>query len=452
MAHSAALNDLQVSISNRQILKIALPISLAILVPQVNFITNNIFLGHYSQQALAAGGLAGVYFLIFAMIGYGLNNGLQTLISRRAGENRPDEIGKIFSQGVFISLIIASVGILLTWVLAPLIFRQVIHDPVTAENAIGFMKIRIWGLPFLYVYQMRNALLVGTNNSRYLVIGTLAETVANILFDILLIFGNLGFPEMGLNGAAVASIIAEFTGMFVIFVVIYYKGISKRFALFSHFKWDNTYARQIMSVSLPLIFQLAISIISWEFFYVLVEHHGQQALAISQVMRNVFGLVGCFVWAFAATSSSMVSNIIGQGKTEQVYFLIRKIVKISCLFAVTVAVLINIFPGALLSVFGQDKAFIASAIPVVRVVTLAMVFMSFSVVWMNAVTGTGNSRITFLIELITIILYCIYVYVVLETCNLSITYGWLSEWLYWLSIFFLSWLYMRSGKWKHKVI
>ncbi|HEX7904719.1 MAG TPA: MATE family efflux transporter [Chitinophagaceae bacterium] len=452
MTRSAAHNDLQVGISNRQILKIALPISLAILVPQVNFITNNIFLGHYSQQALAAGGLAGVYFLIFAMIGYGLNNGLQTLISRRAGENRADEIGKIFSQGVFISLIIASVGILLTSLLAPVIFRLVIHDPVTAGNAIGFMKIRIWGLPFLYVYQMRNALLVGTNNSRYLVIGTLAETVANILFDILLIFGNLGFPEMGLNGAAVASIIAEFTGMFVIFVVIYYKGISKRFALFNHFKWDGQYARQIMSVSLPLIFQLAISIISWEFFYVLVEHHGQQALAISQVMRNAFGLVGCFVWAFAATSSSMVSNIIGQGKTEQVYFLIRKIVKISCLFAVTVAVLINIFPGALLSVFGQNKEFIATAIPVVRVVTLAMVFMSFSVVWMNAVTGTGNSRITFLIELITIILYCIYVYVVLETYNLSITYGWISEWLYWLSIFFLSWLYMRSGKWKHKVI
>ena len=71
------------------------------------------------------------------------------------------------------------------------------------------MRIRITGLPFLYVYQMRNALLVGTNNSRYLVLGTLAETVSNILFDYLLIFGNLGFPEMGLKGAALASVIAE---------------------------------------------------------------------------------------------------------------------------------------------------------------------------------------------------------------------------------------------------
>jgi multidrug resistance protein, MATE family len=452
MSISSSNSNLQVGISNRQILKIALPISLAILVPQINFITNNIFLGHYSQQALAAGGIAGVYFLIFAMIGFGLNNGLQTLISRRAGENRPEEIGKIFSQGVFISLIIAATGILLTWVVAPLIFRAVIHDPVTAENAIGFMKIRIFGLPFLYVYQMRNALLVGTNNSRYLVIGTLAETIANILFDFLLIFGNLGFPEMGLNGAAVASIIAEFTGMFVIFVVIHYKGIGKRFALFHHFQWDGSYARQILSISLPLIFQLAISIISWEFFYILIEHHGQTALAVSQVMRNVFGIVGCITWAFATTTSSMVSNIIGQGRKDEVFLLIRKIVRISSGFSIIMAILVNLFPGVLLSIYGQDKEFIDTAIPVVRVVTVAMVLMSFSVVWLNAVTGSGNSRVTFIVELITIVLYCIYVYLTLEYYNLSITWGWISEWLYWISIFFLSWLYMRSGKWKNKVI
>ncbi len=452
MASAAPPTNLQVEISNRQILKIALPITLAILVPQFNFITNNIFLGHYSQKALATASITGVYYLIFAMIGFGLNSGLQTLIARRAGENKPAEIGKIFGQGVFISLIIAAVGILITWFLAPVILKNVLHNAETADDAIQFLKIRIWGLPFLYVYQMRNALLVGTNNSRYLVTGTLAETIANIAFDYLFIFGHFGFPEMGLNGAAVASIIAEFIGMFVIFVVIHYKGLGKKFAVFNHLKWDTGYAKQILSMSLPLIFQLAISIISWEFFYILIEHHGQMDLAVSNVMRNIFGLTGCFSWAFAATTSAMVSNIIGQGKKELVHDLILKIVKMSTGFAIILAALINIFPVLFLSVFGQNEVFITTAIPVVRVVTIAMVAMSFSVVWMNAVTGTGNSRFTFLIELITLILYCVYVYIVLEKYKLSITYGWMSEWLYWLSIFGLSYWYMRSGKWKGKVI
>jgi putative MATE family efflux protein len=452
MSSTTAHSNLQVEISNRQILKIALPICLAILVPQINFITNNIFLGHYNQHVLATASITGVYYLIFAMIGFALNNGLQTIIARRTGENRPDEIGKVFGQGVYISLIIAAAGILITWFVAPPILRSVLHSPETANDAIEFLKIRIWGLPFLYLYQMRNALLVGTNNSRYLVSGTLAETIANVAFDYFFIFGNFGFPEMGLNGAAVASIIAEFIGMFVIFVVIHYKGIAKQFNLFNHFRWNAGNAKLIMSVSLPLIFQLAISIISWEFFYILVEHHGQLALAVSNVMRNIFGLVGCVTWAFAATSSAMVSNIIGQGKKEQVQPLISMIVKISTGFSIFMAILINLFPGLLLSVFGQGPEFVASGIPVLRVVTAAMLLMSFSVIWVNAVTGTGNSRMTFIIELITIVLYCIYVYVILEELHLPIVYGWMSEWLYWTSLFCLSYWYIRSGKWKGKVI
>src|SRR5215203_1203757 len=100
-------NQLQVTLSTNQILKIALPISLALMVPQFNFIINNVFLGHLSEQALATASITGVYYLIFAAIGFGLNNGLQALISRRAGENRPQEIGKIFSQGIRIAMFIA---------------------------------------------------------------------------------------------------------------------------------------------------------------------------------------------------------------------------------------------------------------------------------------------------------------------------------------------------------
>jgi len=447
-----AANSLQVETSYRQIIKLALPISFAMLIPQFNFITTNIFLGHYDQQSLAIAGITGVYYLIFAMIGFGLNNGLQALIARRAGENRPDEIGKIFSQGVYIAICIAVIGVVLTWFLAPVILKQVIRQRGVAEIATRFLKIRIWGLFFLYIYQMRNALLVGTNQSKYLVFGTLAEAVSNIIFDYCFIFGHFDFPQLGLNGAAIASIISEFTGMFVIFLVIWRKGISKRFALFSSFKWNLPIVRQILSISIPLIFQLAVSLISWEFFYILVEHHGQEALAISNVMRNIFGLIGCVTWSFAATTAAMVSNIIGQRKHDKVQSVILKIISISTTASVVVCIIINLIPGTLLSVFGQDQNFIDHAVPVVRVLTVAMVLMSFSTIWLNAVTGTGNSRVTLMIEIITITLYCIYIYLVLEKFFLSISFGWMSEWLYWISLFSLSFLYMRSGKWKTKVI
>ncbi|HTM90966.1 MAG TPA: hypothetical protein VL095_01005, partial [Flavisolibacter sp.] len=71
-------DGLRVEISYRQIVKIAAPIALALFVPQLNLVINSIFLGHHSEESLAVAALTGVYYLVFAALGFGLNNGLQT--------------------------------------------------------------------------------------------------------------------------------------------------------------------------------------------------------------------------------------------------------------------------------------------------------------------------------------------------------------------------------------
>lgn len=425
----------------------SLPISFAILVPQFNFLINSFFLSQLGEGYLGASGVTGVYYLIFSVIGFGLNNGLQALISRRAGQDRLREIGQLFTQSIYISLMIAVLGIFITYSVAPIIFKSFTNDNVF-HTTIGFLEIRIWGLPFLYLYQMRNGLLVGTNQSKLLVYGTLAETISNIILDYGFIFGNLGLPKLGFNGAAYASIIAEFLGMSVVFLVISVKRMSKRFGLFEDLKFNWQTTKTILIQSSPLILQYAISIVSWEFFFILISHDGSLALDVSQVMRLMFGFFGIFIWAFAATSNTMVSNIIGQGLHDKVNLLIKKIITLSLGSTLLMFIPLQFFASQILGLFNQDAEFLALAIPVFRVVCVAIIFMSVSTICLNAVTGTGNTKINLLIEIFTIILYCIYIYSVMEVYNLSIVWGWGSEWVYWLSIFTLSFLYLRSGKWK----
>ncbi len=452
MASNSTDLNLRVNISNKQILSIALPITASIIVPQINFITNNIFLGGLGQRALALAGITGVYYLIFAVMGHGLNNGLQALISRRAGENRIDAIGNLFSQGIRVSLVFAAFGILITWFVAPVVLGWSLHDPESVKQSVSFLHIRILGLPLLYVYQMRNALLVGTNQSKYLIIGTATEAITNVFFDYSLIYGKFGMPQLGFNGAAYASIISEFAGLAVIFIVIRMNGITKQLHLFKNWAFDMANIKLILKQSYPLILQHAISIMSWEFFYILIEHHGERDLAISNTMRNIFGFFGCFTWAFAATANTMVSNVIGQKLHQDVEKLIYKIMAWSLGFALLVCSFLNIFPHLFLSIYGQGEDFIQAAIPVLRVVSSALVFMSISVVWMNAVTGTGNSKMNLLSEIAAITFYCIYVYTVLEKLKLPITYGWASEWIYWTTILIPSFWYIKSARWKGKRI
>ncbi|HWJ92799.1 MAG TPA: hypothetical protein VNR87_16905, partial [Flavisolibacter sp.] len=101
---------------------------------------------------------------------------------------------------------------------------------------------------------------------------------------------------------------------------------------------------------------------------------------------------------------------------------------------------------------GQGEDFMELGIQVLRVVAMAMVFMSVGIIWLNAVTGTGNSKITFLIELGAIVLYCVYVYLVLEVARWSIIWGWISELLYWTCMFTGSYLYIKSKRWKSTII
>lgn len=444
--------ELKVAVSYRQIWKIALPIALALIVPQLNLVINSIFLGHHSEQSLALASLTGVYYLIFAAIGFGLNNGLQTLISRRAGEERPEEIGRIFTQGVLIALVVAVAGIIITYTITPFMLRRYL-PAAQAEESLGFLYIRILGLPFLYVYQLRNALLVGINQSKFLIIGTFAETIANVFFDYTIIFGHWGFPALGFNGAAFASIIAEFTGMVVIFAVISRKGITKQFSLFNSLRLDRLRAGSILRMSGPLAFQHAASILAWFFFYVLVARNASQTgLAVSTIMRTVFGFFGTFFWSLAATTNSMVSNIIGQNRREEVLGLVMKITRLSVYCALGVCLLLNLFPAQYLLLFRSDTDFVETGVPVLRLISGVMVLLSAGTVWLNAVTGTGNSRITFLIEVITLVFYCSYVFVVMEIKKLPIFWGWCSELLYWTLLLSCSIFYMRSNRWKHTVI
>ena len=444
--------DLRVNTGYRDILKMSLPITLAMLVPQINFITNNIFLSGLGEHDLASAGLTGVYYLIFAVIGSGLGNGMQALFARRAGENRPEGIGELFYNGSWVTVAFSVFGILTTYTFGAELLRWSIHNQETAEKVISFLRIRIWGLPFLYLYGLRNALLVGTGKTKFLIWGTLAEAITNIFFDYGFIYGKFGLPEIGFNGAAYASIIAEFFGLAVVFLVIRYQKLDQAFLLRVKRRFSFSVSKHILYRSSPLIMQYAISIITWEYFYILIEHHGARALAVSNTMRNIFGVTGIFSWAFAATANTMVSNLIGQGRSDEVLGLINRIVIVSLSICLPLILLLNIHPEWFLGFYGMGQDFIDYAVPVLRVVSVALALMSFSAIWLNSVTGTGNTKVNLAIEIGAITLYIIYVWVILEYLRWSLAWGWGSEIVYWVCMFIPAYLYMRSGRWKGKEI
>ncbi|MBC7886940.1 MAG: MATE family efflux transporter [Ferruginibacter sp.] len=447
MEPAGAIKDLKVKVTYRQILSIALPITLAILIPQINLLTNSIFLGHLSTAALGNAGITGVFYLIFAVAGHGLNNSMQSVFSRYAGSGETGAFKIILTQGIRISLQFALAGILVTWLIAPYIMQRIAAAGAYPEE-MSFLRIRIFGLPFLYLFQMGNAFLVASLNSRYLMIGFIAEALFNILLDYLLIFGNWGFPKMGFNGAAFASVISEALGFVVVFAVLYKTGLQKQYALLQNFRYDKIRSKEIIKVATPLCLQYVISVGTWLVFFILIEDKGTAAKAISNTMRNVFGIVGVFVWAFAATCNTMVSNLMGQRKEDKVILAITKTMLLSLGCCLIMCFIVNIFPGEFFALFGQGKEFVEQGIPVLRIVTAGLVIMSIANIWLNGVTGTGKTRVNLIIEIIAIIVYMSYTWIFMKVNYVSLAVAWSNELLYWTTIFAVSFIFLKSGKWK----
>lgn len=442
--------NLQVSVTNRQILQIALPISASLIIPNVNFITNNIFLGGLGIKELGNAGITGVYYLVLMIGGNGLGNALQAIISRKGGENRPEEIHIVFAQGIRIVLWFALGGMLFTWFIAPLCLQPFIQ-PENFRQEMDFLRIRMWGLPFLYLFQAGNAFLVGTLNSRFLMVGTIGQAVINIFFDYALIYGALSFPQLGFNGAAVASVIAEITGMIIVYVVIFRMGLKKRFNLFNSFRYNKIYSRAVLKISAPLVLQFVLSTVTWLVFFILLEQYGDRAKAISNAMRNIFGLMGIMIWAFASTTNTMISNLIGQGLNNKVVIAVNKIMLLSLGTTLCMLTVLNIFPYHFLGLFRQDELFTRDALPVLRVVSFGMIMMSIAAIWLNAVTGTGKTKMNLVIEVAAITFYLLYTFIIVKKLKLSLAIVWSNELVYWLLIFLVSFWFIKKGAWKENL-
>ncbi len=422
------------------------------IIPQLNFLTNTAFLGRVGETELGVNGITGVYYLILSMIGYGFSNAVQVLMARRSGEGDHEGLARIFANSILLSLFSSFGLMLLSLWLAPLIFGLSLHDNEHILLSVNYLYIRVWGLPFLMLTQLANAFFISTGQSRYLIVGSIVSTVVNIVADYFLIFGKSGFPKLGLEGAAVASVMADICFCMTMYGIFYFRQQYRKYPVIAYFKFDTALAQNTLKVAAPLVVQYMFSIGGWQVFFIFVEHLGEPPLAASQILRSVFGIMGLGTWAFAATCNTMVSNVIGQGKSNEVLSLVTKIAKISLGITAAICLVLLSFSTEFLSLYTEDVSLIVLARPSLYVIVTATLIMSVSSVLFNAVLGTGNTMVNLFIEVFCVGCYLVYCYIVIERNHMSLQWAWGSEFVYWTTLFTTSILYLKYGRWRGKAI
>lgn len=442
----------QTNIKYKEITRIAYPIILGSIAQNILSVTNTAFLGRVGEVELGAGAIGGVYYFVVVMLAWGFGIGLQIIVARRNGETTYAEIGRTIDHGIYFLVPLAIIMFSLMKFFSDGILGNLLESDEVVQATVEYINYRSYGIFFAFAHVLFRAFYVGVANTRVITYSTFLMAIINAFLDYCLIFGNFGFPKMGIAGAGLSSVIAE---IFAALYFIYYtrfKFSTSKYQLFYFKRFDLKLYLHIIRISLPMMLQNFLSLASWLAFFLLVEKMGERELAISNIIRSFYMLMMIPMWGLAAAVNTLVSFLIGSKRQDEVMQLVFKVVML-CLAGVGFMVIIGTFlPHFAVRIYTNDTTLITEAMPVVHVVNLAALMLSAAFILFSAVSGTGKTQVSFIIEVIVLILYITYTYYFVMIAKGSISVVWAAECVYALMLGSLSFLYLKSGRWKGSIV
>ena len=439
---------LKTSIDYSRIWSVSYPIILGSIAQTIINVTDTAFLGRVGEVALGASAIGGIFYLAIIMLGFGVGIGAQIIIARRFGEGKPDKIGTTFEHALIVLLLMAVLAFSFMKLFSESLLTFFLRSPEILDESVSFLSWRAWGIFFAFFSFSFRSFYIGITRTKIITWTTVLMAMVNILLDYTLIFGKFGFPEFGIEGAAIASVIAEGTGA-LFFLVFTLKAVElERFGLFHFSQFSLPLVGRIIRLSSPIVLQHFISFTVWFFFFLFVENMGQTQLAISNIIRSVYLIMMLPIWGFSSATNTLVSYLIGQGKTEEVIPVVLKISRLSFLMVSGLVAFCVLRPDLIISIYTNSETLITGSIPVLYVISLAALFFSVSFVLFNAVSGTGKTQMSFIIEVVALLVYFVFIYYITQIKQTQIEIVWSVEVLYAFLLGALSMLYLHKGNWR----
>lgn len=438
--------------TNKEIWRVTYPIFLGLLAQNVINVTDTAFLGHVGEVALGAAAMGGLLYICVYTIAFGFSVGSQILIARRNGEGNYRAVGPIMWQGTaFCFGMAVCLLILMYFSAAPLIRLLITSDSIYGAT-YEFFTWRIWGFLFAFVNVMFRGLYIGITRTKVLTMNAVVMALVNVVLDYALVFGELGLPEMGVRGAALASVIAEASSLLFFLLYTYYKVDLKKYGLNRFGQFDLSMVLRILRISCFTMVQYFLAMAIWFVFFMALERLGQRQLAVANIVRSVYVVLLIPVQALSTTANTLVSNLIGAGGSSGVVTLLHKISRMSFLIMVVCVGLCVAFPRSILSVYTNEEALLVESVSALYVVCGAMLIASLANVYFNGISGTGNTQAALVLEVFVQVFYALYIIVVGMVIQAPVDVCFTTEVIYYVLMLGSSLIYLKKAKWQNKKI
>ena len=406
-----AENKMGVMPVNKLLLTMSIPMIISMLVQALYNIVDSIWVSFINQDALTAVGLAFPLQNLMMSVAIGTGVGINALLSKSLGEKNQNLVNRTAANGIFLELMSALLCMVLALLVTRIFFVVQTDIPRIIEYGSSYLFICMFFCIPVFGQITFERLLLSTGKTVYSMITQAFGAVLNIILDPIMIFGIGPFPEMGIKGAALATVTAQFCAMMlaIFFNLKYNREI--QFDTMRSFKPNATIIKRIYSVGLPSIIMTSIGSVMTFCLNKILLSFSDTAVAAFNVYFKLQSFVFMPVFGLNSGMVPIVAYNYGARKPERLV----QVVKLSVAYAVSIMLVgvavMQIMPLTLLNMFNPTPELIEIGVPMLRIVSLHFILAGFCIICGSVFQALDHSVQSMLISLcrqLFVLLPCTY--------------------------------------------
>ena len=374
----------------RRNLKLAFPIIFAQLGQVSVALTDTLMVGRLGTVELAAVAFANSVFALFFIFGLGFSLGLTPLVGNAYGKRQFQKAGVLFQNALLINIIVAIVLFLLIWNLGFLMFK--LNQPqAVVEMAMPYFNMTALSLIPISIFFSCRQFGEGIGNTKISMWITLAANAVNIFFNYCLIYGKCGFPELGVVGAGMATVIAR-SFMAVAFIIVVLKHPVYNIYL-KYFTWENfkkSYIFRLVKTGVPISGQLVVEVLAFSLSAIMIGWLNEVSLAAHQIVLQLASATFMMAIGVASATTIRISHQFGAKHYKAVQFASIAAMHIVIVFMLFTALLFVLFRYQIPALFTTDTQVIAIAAQLLIVAAVFQLFDGLQIVGLAVLRGLAD--------------------------------------------------------------